>query len=104
MNDADVLNQVYDGVHQPELPEEPSYIFKLQLTEATFLPEDQELERSTTLLLPASDKEILATLEKLGAASLEERVFSHCESPIPMLEQAFSFSQEMISRTLKVFK
>lgn len=95
MNDADALNQVYDGVHLPELPEEPSYIFKLQLAEATFFPEDQEPEQSTTLLLPASCKEILAALEQLGAASLEECVFSHCESPIPMLEQVFPFSEDI---------
>lgn len=32
MNDADDINQVYDGIHLPELPEEPVYVFKLQLT------------------------------------------------------------------------
>lgn len=95
MNDADVLNQVYDGVHLPEFSEEPSYVFKLQLVEATFTPEDQEPGRGTALLLPASDKEILAALEKLGVASLEECVLSHCESPIPMLEQVFPFSEDI---------
>ncbi len=95
MNDADVLNQIYDGVHLPKLPEEPSYIFKLQLVESTVPLEEQEPERSTTLFLPANDKEILAALERLGVASLEECIFSHCESPIPMLDQVFSFSEDI---------
>ncbi len=95
MNDANALNQVYDGVHLPELQEEPSYVFKLQLEEGTFLPEDQEPDRSTILFLPASDKEILVALEKLGVASLEECIFSHCESPIPMLDQVFPFSEDI---------
>jgi len=58
---------------------------------------DQESDGSTILLLPASDKEILAALEKLGMVSLEECVFSHCESPIPipMLDQVFPFSEDI---------
>ena len=90
-----VMNQIYDGVHLPDLPEEAPYIFKLQLAEADFNMEDKEPDKTVPLLLPAGDKKILAALEQLGAVSLEECVFTHCSSPIPMLEQAFSFSEDI---------
>lgn len=90
-----IMNQIYDGVHLPDLPEEAPYIFKLQLTEADFNMEDKEPDKTVPLLLPAGDKKILMALEQLGVASLEECVFTHCSSPIPMLEQAFSFSEDI---------
>lgn len=89
------VNPVYDGVHLPEIPEEPAYVFKLQLAEASFTLDNSEPEHSVPLLLPASDEEILAALERLGAASLDECVFYRCESPIPALEHAFSFSEDI---------
>jgi len=90
-----VMNQIYDGVHLPDLPEEAPYIFKLQLAEADFNMEDKEPDKTVPLFLPAGEKKILAALEQLGAVSLEECVFTHCSSPIPMLEQAFSFSEDI---------
>ncbi|MPM14793.1 hypothetical protein SDC9_61157 [bioreactor metagenome] len=95
VNGSGSWNPVYDGVHLPELPEEPAYVFKLQLAEASFTLDNPEPEHSVPLLLPASDEEILAALERLGAASLDECVFHHCDSPIPALEQAFSFSEDI---------
>lgn len=95
VNGSGGWNAVYDGIHLPELPQEPPYVFKLRLAEASFTPDDPEPERTVPLLLPATDKETLAALEQLGAASLDECVFYHCESPIPALEQAFSFSEDI---------
>jgi hypothetical protein len=95
VNGSGSWNPVYDGVHLPELPEEPAYVFKLQLAEASFTLDNPDPEHSVPLLLPASDEEILAALERLGAASLDECVFHHCDSPIPALEQAFSFSEDI---------
>ena len=95
MNGSGSWKSVYDGIHLPELPEEAPYVFKLQLAETTFFPDDPEPEQTVPLLLPATDKEILAALEPFGAVSLEECVFSRCESPIPALEQTFSFSEDI---------
>lgn len=91
---------VYDGVHLPEMPQDPPYIFKLQLAEAPFdtsldIENALATEHCVPLLLPATGQEILAALEQLGAASLAECVFYRCESPIPALEQAFSFSEDI---------
>lgn len=88
-------NSVYDGIHLPELPHDPPYIFKLQLAQASFDMDNVEPEHCVSLLLPATDKEIFAVLDQLGTESLDECVFYHCESPIPALEQAFSFSEDI---------
>jgi hypothetical protein len=95
VNDSGNQEQVYDAIRLPEMPEEHSYIFKLQLAQASFDLDNAEPEHCVTLQLPATDKEILAALEQLGTASLDECVFYHCESPIPALEQAFSFSEDI---------
>ncbi|MGB8451857.1 MAG: hypothetical protein WCD89_05940 [Anaerocolumna sp.] len=96
VNTFGTMNTAYDGVHLPELQEEPPYVFKLQLAEADFEMDNlSEPEHCVNLLLPATDKEILTVLEQLSAASLDECVFYHCESPIPALEQAFSFSEDI---------
>lgn len=95
VNGSGSWNPVYDGVHLPEISEEPAYVFKLQLAEASFTLDNPEPDHSVPLLLPASDAEILAALERLGTASLEECVFYRCESPIPALEHAFSFSDDI---------
>lgn len=95
VNGAGSCNMVCDGVHLPEMPEEPAYVFKLQLAEASFVLDNPELEHFVPLLLPATDKEILAALEQLGTATLDECVFYHCDSPIPALEQMFSFNEDI---------
>ncbi len=66
VNGSGSWNPVYDGVHLPELPEEPAYVFKLQLAEASFTLDNPDPEHSVPLLLPASDEEILAALERAG--------------------------------------
>ena len=87
---------VYDGLHLPEMLEEPTFIFKLQLAKADFeMDNSSEPEHGVSLLLPANDKEISAALEQLSAASLDECVFYRCESPVPILEQAFSFHEDV---------
>lgn len=96
MNDFGNQKQVYDGIHLPKIPEEPPYVLKLQLAKADFeLNHAPEPEHTVPLLLPATDEEKVAVLEQLGAASLEECVFYHCTSPIPALDQAFSFSEDI---------
>lgn len=95
VNGTGSWNMVYDGVHLPEMPEEPAHVFKLQLAEASFVMDNPEPEHCVPLLLPATDKEILAALEQLGTATLDECVFYHCDSPIPVLAQAFSFSEDI---------
>lgn len=96
VNDFGNQKQVYDGIHLPKIPEEPPYVLKLQLAKADFeLNHAPEPEHTVPLLLPATDEEKVAVLEQLGAASLEECVFYHCTSPIPALDQAFSFSEDI---------
>lgn len=95
VNGSGSWNIVYDGIHQPELPEEPPYVFRLRLAEAAFTLDDPEPEHTVPLLMPATDQEIGTVLEQIGAASLDECVFYHCESPIPALEHTFSFSEDI---------
>lgn len=95
VNGAGSWNMVYDGVHLPEMPEEPAFVFKLLLAEASFVLDNPEPEHCVLLLLPATDKEILTALEQLGTATLDECVFYHCDSPIPALAEAFSFSEDI---------
>lgn len=90
------LRPVYNGLHLPALPQEPSYGFRLTLIsmppDSNIPPEDMP---SVPLDLPAGEREIGSALRKLGAASLDDCVFSHCASPIPALDQAFSFSEDI---------
>ncbi|WP_294853379.1 antirestriction protein ArdA [uncultured Oscillibacter sp.] len=96
MSSSGSWETVYDGLHLPEMPEEPPFIFKLQLAKDGLETDNSsEPEHKVSLLLPANDKEILAVLEQLGAASLDECVFYHCESPVPILDQAFSFHEDI---------
>lgn len=100
VNGSGSWKTIYDGIHLPELAEEPPHVFKLQIAEASFgeypdLENSSGEEQCVPLLLPATDKEILSTLEQLGAVSLEECVFHHCECPIPAPEQAFVFSEDI---------
>jgi hypothetical protein len=88
---------VYDGIHLAEISQEPPCVFKLRLTEASFTPEDKEPDRSTTLLLPASDNEILAALEQLSTAALEITVCSSIEQVLDLTQNldCFDFYPEL---------
>lgn len=95
VNTSGTLDTVYDGVQLPDMPEEPAYVFRLRLAEASRTSDNSGPEHCVPLLLPAAGGEILAALKQIGAASLEECALCHCESPIPALEQAFSFSEDI---------
>lgn len=72
LNTSKTLNIVYDGIHLPDIPEEPAYVFKLQFEKASCISDNSGSEHCVPLLLPATDGEILEALKQLGAASLDE--------------------------------
>ena len=94
MNDADVINQVYDGIHLPELTEEPSCVFEVEIANA-FDTENDEMEKRTLLRLPVTEKEMSAALKKVDAESLDDCVLYHYEIPCPSLQQVFPFDVDI---------
>lgn len=94
MNDADTINQVYDGIHLPELPSEQSYVFEVEIANA-FDIENDEIEKRTLLLLPVTEKEMFAALKKVDAESLDECLLYHYETPFPTLQQVFPFDVDI---------
>ena len=63
-------NEVYDGTHLPDLPEEPPYVLKLRLMDAALTPAVPDFEHTVSLLLPAAEKEIIVAIEQLGVSLL----------------------------------
>lgn len=85
---------IYDGIHLPQFPEEPSYVFELEIANA-FDPKVDETEKGTLLRLPANEKEIFDALKKVDAETLDDCVFYHYDTPFPSFEQIFSFDTDI---------
>ena len=87
MNDADVLKQIYDGIHLPEQSVLKDYIFELMVCDSTFYPSD--IDECTMLRLPATQEEIAEVLKEQDIKNFDGCVVFTNKSSIPKLNGVF---------------
>ncbi|WMI82402.1 antirestriction protein ArdA [Anaerotignum sp. MB30-C6] len=80
------LEQLYNGNFS--VPKPKGYVFCLEIAKAPIgdIPND---EYTVTLTLPASNRDIITAVKKIGASAPQECVFYEYESTIPQLEEKF---------------
>lgn len=92
--ESTALKEIYTGTYLNDPPK--PYIFRLNLLRLTagmkLPPSDKP---GVSLKLPAEEREIENALRQLGVKSLDDCVFTHCDSPIPALRQAFDYSTDI---------
>ncbi|WP_156782452.1 hypothetical protein [Geosporobacter ferrireducens] len=86
------IEEVYDGKMFPDYDYTSDYILKLEVRRKDSPTENPQ---KTWLYLPASEVEIASALSELGAAFLDDCVFTHYQSIMPCFDSVFSESEDM---------
>ena len=82
-------------------PQKPDYIFRLNLRLIPAIPAPPERKKLVEIDLPTSKKQIMAALDMLGAASLDDAMGAILDGPLPGLRsEVFAGSEILLANEL----
>lgn len=85
--------EIYDGVHLPEQPDIPGYVFRLHLRSSD--PDPNAPLECEALSLPATEEEIKNVCSALRTPDLEYCYIERSESIIPHFDNKLSFAEDI---------
>ena len=77
-------------------PQKPDYIFRLNLRLIPAIPAPTDGKKLAEISLPASEKRIIAVLDSLGAAGLDDTMGAILDGPLPSLRSEVFVGSEIL--------
>ena len=77
-------------------PQKPDYIFRLNLRLLPAVPASPDGKKLVEISLPASEKQIMAALDSLGASGLDDTMCAIVDGPLPVLRSEVFAGSEIL--------
>ena len=77
-------------------PQKPDYIFRLNLRLSPAIPVPPDGKKLVEISLPATDEQIMATLDTLGASNLDDTMGAILDGPLPALRSEVFVGSEVL--------